>query len=166
MAINMVMDFVVTKIQTLMGTLKFLPDCAIRALTGALNGELNGLALRPILSRVRIYEGQGWVGRLRAGGDPVDAITIGRNIYIAPQEYDLFRSNRGLALIGHEVMHVTQYIRAFHPLVFIGKYLSQAIGAGYGGMKLENDAFDIGHRSDGKGKLDQMPELAKPCLGG
>lgn len=160
MAINMVMDFVVTKIQTLMGTLKFLPDCAIKALTGALGSTLNGLALGPILSRVRIYEDQGWVGSLRAGDDSAGAITFGRNIYFAPRMYTT-RTRQGLALIGHEVLHVTQYIRMFHPIAFIGRYLSQwaRVKFDYNSIPLEVDGADL------QRDLNAMSDL-KPCLGG
>jgi RHS repeat-associated protein len=156
MAINMVMDFVVSKIQVLMGTLKFLPECAIKALTGALGNTLGGLAL----SRVRIYDNQGWVGRLRAGDEQVGAITFGRNIYFAPGRYTT-RTREGLALIGHEILHVTQYIRMFHPVAFFGKYLSQWAGVNfdYNRIPLEVRGAELQDR------LNAMPDL-QPCLGG
>lgn len=95
------------------------------------------------LTDIRIHEGIPWYVR----GNP-DAYTSGRNIYFAPGKFDPNTAS-GLALIGHEALHVYQYqehgaigMRVQYVSDYLGNRMDgMAPYEAYRAIPFEQDAF-------------------------
>jgi RHS repeat-associated protein len=87
----------------------------------------------------------------------VAAITLGNTIYVAPDQYDAM-TPQGLALLGHELVHVGQYRTG---VMNEAKYLLELIKHGSGlKNKYERPAYDMGDEID-KTLPDLLDELQK-----
>ena len=100
------------------------------------------------LNQVRVWQGLPWYVM-----DGIDAYTSNYDIYFAPGAYNTTTA-RGIALIGHEVLHVQQY-EIYGPVGFRLRYLweyamGRLSGLGhqkaYESISFERDAFALEKR--------------------
>jgi RHS repeat-associated protein len=103
----------------------------LRALSDCEKNALNAYIPQVDLNKANLHDGEvpGYLGK------SYDGITRGNDIYFRPGVYDS-KSSAGIALLGHELVHVGQYRNGMNWIIYIWSTRN-----GYGRSKYEKDAY-------------------------